>query len=138
MLNFNDRFGRHASRRLKQEKVIWLTTVDRENMPQPRPVWFHWDGETLLIFSEPDKAKLRHIQRNSRVALNFNTGEDGGDVVVLLGDAEVLSEPPQNRLASYIRKYAEGIESLGMTKEQFRSTYSTAVLVTPQSMRGFM
>src|SRR5215467_4885970 len=85
MLNFDDRFGQHAKRRLNEEKVIWLTTVDSRNAPQPRPVWFHWDGETLLIFSEPNKAKLRHVERNSRVALNFNTGEDGGDVVVLLG-----------------------------------------------------
>lgn len=139
MLNFKDRFGRHANRRLKEDKVIWLTTVDSRSAPQPRPVWFHWDGETLLIFSEPNKAKLRHIANNSSVALNFNTDEDGGDVVVLLGDATVLSDPPaQTRLKSYLKKYAEGIKSLGMTEERFRSSYSVPIVVTPQSLHGFM
>ena len=61
MLDFSTRFGRHVNRRLRQEKIIWLTTVDSNNTPQPRPVWFHWDGETVLIFSERHKAKLRHI-----------------------------------------------------------------------------
>jgi PPOX class probable F420-dependent enzyme len=71
MTDFSGKLGRHVNRRLRQEKVIWLTTIDSQNTPQPRPVWFHWDGQTLLIFSERNKAKLRHIARNPRVALNF-------------------------------------------------------------------
>jgi len=39
-----------------------------------------------LIFSENGKAKLRHIARNPRVSLNFNTDEDGGDVAVFIGE----------------------------------------------------
>jgi PPOX class probable F420-dependent enzyme len=138
MLDFNDRFGRHANRRLREEKVIWLTTVDPANAPQPRPVWFHWDGSTLLIFSEPNKAKLRHIASNSRVAINFNTDEDGGDVIVLIGDAVVPGEFPPSRLTLYLRKYGTRIEGLGMTREQFKSSYSVPILVTPKSMRGFL
>jgi PPOX class probable F420-dependent enzyme len=59
MLNVTSRFGRHVNRRLRQEKIIWLTTVDSHDTPQPRPVWFHWDDKTILIFSEKSKAKLR-------------------------------------------------------------------------------
>jgi PPOX class probable F420-dependent enzyme len=70
-------------------KIIWLITVDADNRPQPRPVWFHWDGETVLIFSESNKAKLRHIARNPKVSLNFNTDEDGGDVAVLDSDENI-------------------------------------------------
>jgi PPOX class probable F420-dependent enzyme len=139
MLNFNTRFGRHVNRRLREEQIIWLTTVDAENTPQPRPVWFHWDGRTVLIFSEPQKAKLRHLARNPRVALNFNTDDEGGDVVVLIGEARVLDErPPPNRVKAYLRKYAKGIKSLDMTADQFRDAYSVPIVITPQSMRGFV
>jgi PPOX class probable F420-dependent enzyme len=139
MLDFSTRFGRHVNRRLRQEKIIWLTTVDSNNTPQPRPVWFHWDGETVLIFSERQKAKLRHIAANPRVALNFNTDEDGGDVVVLIGDARILDEPPDpNRVKTYLRKYREGIKDLGMTVQEFSDSYSVPILVTPKSMRGFV
>jgi PPOX class probable F420-dependent enzyme len=138
MLDFNSRFGRHANRRLRQEKIIWLTTVDSTLTPQPRPVWFHWDGQTLLLFSERDKAKLRHIGGNPRVALNLNTDEDGGDVVVLIGEAMRLDQPPDpNRVKAYLRKYREGIKDLGMTVQEFTESYSVPVLVTPKALRGF-
>jgi len=139
MLDFNSRFGRRVNRRLRQESIVWLTTVDAQNTPQPRPVWFHWDGQTVLIFSEQGKAKLRHIARNPRVSLNFNTDKDGGDVAVLIGEARVLDEPPpQVRVESYLKKYTKGIKSLDMTVDEFRAAYSVPILVTPQSMRGLI
>jgi PPOX class probable F420-dependent enzyme len=139
MLDFKSRFGRHAQRRLREDKVIWLITADSENTPQPRPVWFHWDGRSLLIFSQPDKAKLRHIARNPRVAVHFNTDEDGGDVVVLIGEAARLKRmPPDPRVKAYLKKYSAGIKDLGMTIEHFRESYAVPVLITPKSMRGFL
>ena len=93
MIDFTSRFGRRVKGRLRREKVIWLTTVDAQNAPQPRPVWFHWDGRTLLIFSENGKAKLRHIARNPAVSLNFNTDQDGGDIAVFFGTARILKRP---------------------------------------------
>jgi PPOX class probable F420-dependent enzyme len=139
MVNFNTRFGRHVNGRLRREKIIWLTTVDSENTPQPRPVWFHWDGKTVLIFSEKGKAKLRHIAGNPRVSLNFNTDEEGGDVAVLIGEARILDEPPPpERVKTYLRKYRESILSLDMTPAQFRESYSVPILVTPLAMRGFI
>jgi PPOX class probable F420-dependent enzyme len=139
MLDFKSRFGRHAQRRLRDDKVIWLITADAQKTPQPRPVWFHWDGRTVLIFSEPNKAKLRHIAGNPRVALHFNTDADGGDVVVLVGEAASLQEgPPESRVKAYLRKYRAGIKDLGMTVEQFRESYAIPILVTPEAMRGFV
>lgn len=139
MVDFTNRFGRHVNRRLRQEKIIWLTTVDSRDMPQPRPVWFHWDGKTILIFSEKDKAKLRHIARNPGVVLNFNTDDEGGDVAVIVGDAKILDEPPaSSRIKTYLSKYREGIKSLDMTVMEFRNAYTVPILVTPQSMRGFV
>lgn len=138
MLNFNSPLGQVIQRRLNQEKVIWLTTVDARQTPQPRPVWFHWDGETVLILSQPSAAKVRHIQRNPRIALNFNTDAEGGQVGVLIGEARQAVEPiDPARLQAYIAKYAQGIHDLGMTPESMLADYSVALLVTPQEMRGF-
>lgn len=138
MVDFNSPIGRKVKRRLRQEQTIWLTTVDSHNTPQPRPVWFHWDGETVLIFSQTNAAKLRHIAHNPRVALNFNTDREGGNVGVLIGDARTLQEPPPpNRVKAYLRKYKEGIKGIGMTAASLQIAYPVAVLVTPQAVRGF-
>jgi PPOX class probable F420-dependent enzyme len=139
MFDLTTRFGRHVNRRLRQDKIIWLTTIDSHDTPQPRPVWFHWNGKTILIFSEKDTAKLRHIARNPRVALNFNTDDDGGDVSVIVGHAKILGDSPaSNRIKTYLRKYSKGIKSLDMTAAEFRGAYTVPILVTPDSMRGFV
>ncbi|MCX6022557.1 MAG: pyridoxamine 5'-phosphate oxidase family protein, partial [Chloroflexi bacterium] len=107
--------------------------------PQPRPVWFHWDGENVLIFSVNDAAKMRHIARTPRVALNFNSTADGGDVGVIIGEAVRGEQPiPAERMRDYLEKYREGIKGLGMTGEKFAETYGDRLLVTPQTMRGFI
>jgi PPOX class probable F420-dependent enzyme len=138
MLDFHTQFGRHVNRRLRDEKIIWLTTVDSEHTSQPRPVWFQWDRETVLIFSQQHKAKLRHISQNPRVSLNFNTDQDGGDVAVLIGEAKIVDAPPDlSRVKTYLRKYREDIKGLGMSIEEFSHSYSVPILVTLQSIRGF-
>ena len=138
MLDFTTSIGQVIERRLQQEQIIWLTTVDAQGTPQPRPVWFHWDGETLLIFSQPGAAKIRHISRNPRVALNFNTSADGGAVGVVTGEARLAQAPldPQ-RWQAYSSKYAAGIQDLGTTPEAMLGEYQAVLLVTPTALRGF-
>jgi len=109
------------------------------NRPQQRPVWFHWDGEAILIFSEKDKAKLRHIRQHPSVSLNLYTDTEGGHVAVIVGHDTDLDEPPApNRMRIYMKKYANGIKSLDMTPVEFRERYTVPILVTPQVLRGFV
>ncbi|TMJ09854.1 MAG: TIGR03667 family PPOX class F420-dependent oxidoreductase [Bacillati bacterium ANGP1] len=137
MVDFTSRLGRRINRRLTAEKIIWLTTVDSRHTPQPRPVWFHWDGQTILIFSERDKAKLRHIAQNPRVALSFNTDEDGNNVGVVIGEAKILGEqPPTARVKAYLRKYREGVKDIGMTVPEFTASFAIPILVSLQAIRG--
>jgi PPOX class probable F420-dependent enzyme len=138
MLDFDSPLGQVIERRLFQEQVIWLTTVDARLTPQPRPVWFHWDGETVLIFSQPAAAKVRHISHNPRVAFNFNTDAGDGQVGVLIGEARLLGEPLDPlRLEAYTAKYAQGIRDLEMTPDSTLAEYGTALLVTLLEMSGF-
>lgn len=137
-IDLNTEFGQRVQRRLYQEAVIWLTTVGPDASPQPRPVWFLWDGETVLIYSQPTAHKLRHIEKNTLVALNFNSDEEGGDVVVILGRAEIMRpSTPANQVAAYLEKYRGGIAGIGMTPESFSQEYSVAIRVTPLRLRGF-
>ena len=137
MIDYSTELGKRILRRLRDEEVIWLTTVDQRNRPQPRPVWFHWDGETLLIFSQKTGAKNRHIAHNPSVALNFNTDESGGDVVVILGEAELIPPPEPLRYQAYLNKYQAGIQDLGMDFERMKTDYPVAILVRPVDFRGF-
>ena len=130
-------FGQRVMRRLQEEQVIWLTTVDARRTPQPRPVWFLWEGETFLIYSQPDTAKVRHIRRNPQVALHFDGNERGGDIIVFVGAARIAKEAPAgNENSDYLAKYRSGIERLGSTPARFAGDYSTAIRVQPTRVRG--
>jgi PPOX class probable F420-dependent enzyme len=137
LIDFSSAIGQKILRRLRDEEVVWLTTVDSSQRPQPRPVWFHWNGETLLILSQAQAAKNRHIARNPAIALNFNTDEFGGDVAVVLGLAQITPPPPDERYQAYFQKYQAGIRDLGSTFEQLRTDYPVAILITPTDIRGF-
>ena len=130
-------FGQRAQRRLAEERIIWLTTVDSSGRPQPRPVWFLWDGETFLIYSQPDTHKLEHIAANADVALNFDGDGRGGDIIVFNGRAQVEGDaPPADRVDAYAQKYADGFERIGMTPAEFADSYSVAIRVRPTGLRG--
>jgi PPOX class probable F420-dependent enzyme len=47
--------GGHAERRLREEQLIWMTTVRSDGQPQSVPVWFFWDGEKFLVYSQPGR-----------------------------------------------------------------------------------
>ena len=128
-----------AKKFIKQEYVIWLTTVGSNLTPQPRPVWFVWDKDSFLIFSQPHAHKLKHINEHSSVSLHFNADKTADeDVIVYLGRAKIdTSVPPAHKVPAYLKKYKSGIEALGATPEQFSQEYSVAIRVTPTSLRGW-
>jgi len=130
-------YGQRVARRLQQERIIWLTTVDSHNRPQPRPVWFLWDGESFLIYSRPNTAKLHHILHNPNVALNLDGDGMGGDIIVINGVATIdEAGPPAESVPEYVEKYSSGFERIGMTAAQFTGVYSVAVRVSPTGLRG--
>ena len=132
-------FGERVARRLHDEPVMWLTTVDAKGTPQPTPVWFLWDEvtSTFLIYSRADAKRLAHLQQDPRVALNFDGNGRGGDIIVITGQAQVSSDdPPADRLPTYVEKYRDFIARSYATPEKFASIYSVALRIRPGAIRG--
>jgi PPOX class probable F420-dependent enzyme len=96
VLDLDSPAAARADRRLRTEQILWLTTVRADGQPQASPVWFVWDGETFLIFSQPDAQKLRNLAANPRVAVHVDTDEAGEDVVTIDGTAAVDPDMPSS------------------------------------------
>ena len=131
-------FGERTVRRLSQEAIGWLTTVDTSGTPQPSPIWFVWDGETALIYSQPNTPKLRHIAANPNVSLHLDGDGHGGDIIILTGEAHVdETAPTSDQYPEYQTKYLKIIENgLKMTAQSFAQAYSVPVRFTPAKVRG--
>lgn len=132
-------FGRRAERRLRDEYLVWLTTVRGDGLPQPSPVWFLWDGETVLLYSEPGKQKLRNIERNANVSLHFDGDGRGGNIVIITAEARVAADlPPAHEVLEFAGKYEAGgfFKRIGTNAAGFASRYSVAIQVRPTGLRG--
>jgi len=136
MIDLSSERGIRVTERLDQELIIWLTTVRADGTPQPSPVWFLWVNQTILIYSEPNKQKLRNIAQNSKVALNFNSNQTGGDIAIMAGAAQIEHQAPADQLSAYLEKHRAAIANIGIPAAGFAQRYSVAIRVTPTSLRG--
>ena len=131
-------FGERTARRLAEESIGWLTTVDVTGTPQPSPIWFVWEGETAVIYSQPDTPKLHNIAANPQVSLHLDGDGKGGDIIILTGEACVDdSVGPSSEHQEYQAKYLTSITvGLKMTPETFAQAYSVPIRFTPSKLRG--
>ena len=137
MIDFSGELGARAQERLTTELVIWLTSVTASGMPQPHPVWFLWDNDTFLIYSQPTAKKLVHIAHNPQVALHFNGTPDGDDIQVFLASATIDRSPtPACDIDAYRAKYRAAIDDIGMTPETFSASYNVLIRAVPTRLRG--
>jgi len=138
VLDETTEFGRHATRRLREEIIGWLTTVTPEGQPQPIPVWFLWDGDrSILLSSRPDKRKLANIAANPRISLNLDSDGVDADIVICWGEIRVSDDPPADQVAEYVAKYAERIAALGWTPESFAGDFSVPLRIDVSRIHGW-
>ncbi len=92
----------------------------------------------MLIYSQPNKPKLRNIGSNAAVAINFDSEENGERAVILEG-AAVIDESAKAVAdhAAYLAKYRQGILAIDMTDESFSKDFSVAIRVVLQKLRGW-
>ena len=138
MIDESTEFGARVARHLREETIVWLTTVTPSGAPLPRPVGFLWDGgDKVTVYSQPG-ARIRSIGRNPKVTLNFRGDTDGGDIVVLSGTAEVdASSPGAAKDAEWLAKYATEWERFGMTAQSFAQRFSVPVRIRISAVHGF-
>lgn len=130
--------GAKVDARLHRELVAWLVTVAADGTPVPTPVWFWWDGDSVLVYSQRGKPKLRHIAANARVAIAMRTDVHGDDLVVITGDAAVdEGAPPADQVPEYVEKYRAEIARLGSDVEGFTAEYAVPIRIRPTKLRAW-
>lgn len=137
MIDLTTKQGKHAEQRLRSDLIAWLTTVGSDGRPYTSAVWFLWENETILIFSQPKKQKVANLRKNPNVTVALDGTDEGGDVVVVEGTAELLNDPAISAatVSAYKAKYGKQLQDMNWTPEAMAADYSQAIRVTPKRLR---
>jgi PPOX class probable F420-dependent enzyme len=129
----------HVEGRLRSNLMAWLTTVSPAGTPESVPVWFllRETDETILVYSQPGKPKLRNIQQNPQVAFGLDVTDIGRDIVRIDGQAREAPEAgPADKEPNYRAKYTERIGAMFGDAERFAAMFSVPLLITPRRLRA--
>ena len=128
----------HVEGRLRGNLMAWLTTVRPDGRPDSVPVWFLLrDDETILVYSQAAKIKLRNISLKPQVALGLDVTDVGRDVIRVEGTAEhVPGFPPADQVPEYVVKYAERIGTIFGAPSRFAALYPEALIITPRRLHA--
>jgi PPOX class probable F420-dependent enzyme len=119
-----------VSDRLSSDHYGWLTTVAKSGQPVPKLVWFYFDGSDVVVYSEPNAAKVRHIRNHPRVSLNLDSDGNGAGIIIVGGNASVDGNGA-NPLDDerYRTKYGELAATFGFS-EEFLAAYNTRLKIS--------
>jgi PPOX class probable F420-dependent enzyme len=66
-------------------------TLRRDGSPHLVPVWFHWDGRAITVWTTEARAWVRNLRRDPRAAFSVQTFEEPYPAVVMRGTATVAT-----------------------------------------------
>ncbi|HEX9067833.1 MAG TPA: pyridoxamine 5'-phosphate oxidase family protein [Ktedonobacterales bacterium] len=127
----------HIAERLRTDLLAWLTSVRPDGRPHSVPVWFLWDGATILVFSKPNQ-KIRNLRERPSVILAIDDTREGDDVVIVEGEAALL--PPgeaATTMEPYAAKYARLLADMGWTAATMATEYTEAIRITPTRFASY-
>jgi PPOX class probable F420-dependent enzyme len=132
-------FGERVRRRLREEQVIWFTTVGNDGTPQPNPVGFLLQADdSILTYNATNAHRIDHIADRPRVALHFDGDGTGGDIVIFTGTAHhVPDAPPPHENPAWLAKYGDGMARLSGTVEKFSERFPVPLRIEITRVRGF-
>lgn len=134
----DDGVGAWARERLEHDVVGWLTTVAEDGTPQTSVVSFLWEGESILIYSEPETPKLRNIARSPLVGFHLQSDGYGDHALVIEGTAVVDPTVARSDVhPAYQAKYVEPLKHWGMDEGDTARAFSVALRVQPRRIRLF-
>jgi PPOX class probable F420-dependent enzyme len=117
---------------LREEPVVWVSTVRPDGSPHLVPIWFSWDGQQVFIASKPNAVKIRNLRANPKVFLALGEPDDDFDVGMFEGRATIPDRTTAEMLpAGHLEKYRRQMAEIGLDADEYLATYSQPLIITP-------
>ena len=123
---------------LRDDPVVWLSSVQSNGRPHLVPVWFIWDGDRIVAFSKPHARKVDNLRDQPSVMLAVGTPGLEFDVELIEATAELPDEPAATVMPEgFGAKYRELLHRAGLTVQRFAEVYSQPIVLRPTRFLGY-
>jgi PPOX class probable F420-dependent enzyme len=79
-----------TSQELLQSKIpARLAYIGTDGTPRVVPIWFHWNGEELVMGTPPKAPKLKALAKNPKVAITIDDNAFPHKVLLVRGTARL-------------------------------------------------
>lgn len=120
-----------ASQELLQSKIpARMAYVWMDGTPRVVPIWFHWNGQNIVMASPPKAPKLKALAKNPKVSLTIDDNTFPHKVLLIRGTARL--EPVQGIVPEYEAAAARYFDAATANAwlTQLRSLVSSMVRIT--------
>ncbi len=127
-----------AQAALRDDPVVWLSSVQRDGRPHLVPVWFHWDGEQIVAFSKPNARKISNLRDQPQVMLAVGTPGPEFEVELIEATAELPDQAACDVMPEgFGAKYRELLRRAGLSVQHFAEVYSQPIVLRPTRFLGY-
>ena len=100
---------------LKIQKILRLSTIDKNNFPHITPVWYMFNDEKIYIGTNTKNQKIKNIEKNNHVSFCVDVGVNSPDIYGVMGQgiANIILEIPKVRTIAekILLKYFKTLEN---------------------------
>ena len=91
---------------LKELRIGTLCTLNADGSPNAIPIWYHWTGEKIHMFTSRGTAKTKRLARDPRACLSVAEPVGGPESwVTVEGTVELLEEGGKELALSRAKHY---------------------------------
>ena len=84
---------------LKTQKILRLSTIDKNDFPHIAPVWYRYTGKKIYIGTNTKSQKIKNLQKNNHVSFCVDVGVNSPDIYGVMGQgiANIILEIPKTK-----------------------------------------
>ncbi len=122
---------------LREPRIADLATIRPDGSPHVAPVWYHYDGERLMVIASRTAVKTRNIRNDPRVALSIATEAAPYEYVLVTGTASVSDDAAPDLLRTMANHYKGVTEGRRYADQVLRDADFSTITVTPTRISGW-
>lgn len=123
---------------LREPHIADLATIRPDGSPHIAPVWYHYDGDKVMVVAERTAVKVRNIGNDPRVSLSIATDTEPYKYVLVTGDATISDAGMADLVRAMAVHYKGDAEGRQYADKVLEDLDFCVITVTPSKVSGWL